>query len=55
MMEYCDYKYLYGTPDFMTQYVGDDIPLQYKIARMNEFIKADWTTLPEYVRNEKKT
>jgi hypothetical protein len=55
MMEYCDYKYEYGTPDFMTQYVGDEIPLQYKIARMNEFIKADWTTLPKYVRNEKKT
>lgn len=53
MLEYQDYKYKYSTPDFISEYQGDNIPLQYKIARMMEFIKADWKVLPEYVKKER--
>ena len=54
IIEYKDYKYYYGTPDFIDNYVGDDIPRQYKIARMMEFIKADWEVLPTYVKQERR-
>jgi len=54
MLNYQDYKYKYGTPDFICDYQGDEIPLQYKIARMMEFIRADWNVLPEYVIKQRR-
>lgn len=53
ILSYKDYEYLYGTPDFENYYVGDDIPRQYKAARMREFVRADWKILSEYVKKEK--
>lgn len=52
ILQYRDYDYIYGTPDFLEYYVGDDVPLQYKIARMREFVRADHKTLTEYVKKE---
>lgn len=52
LLEYMDYDYMYGTPDFMDDYTGADIPLQYKIARMREFVRADYHTLMDYVHRE---
>lgn len=52
LLEYKDYDYMYGTPDFMVDYIGEDIPLQYKIARMREFVRADYHVLMDYVRRE---
>ena len=54
MLEYSDYRYNYGTPDFIDNYKGDEIPLQYKISKMMEFIRADWKVLPEYVKKERR-
>ena len=55
-LAYMDYDYMYGTPDFMDDYIGEDIPLQYKIAKMREFVRADYHTLMEYVhRQQNKT
>lgn len=55
-LAYKDYDYMYGTPDFMDTYSGENIPLQYKIARMREFVRADYHTLSSYVhRNQEKT
>lgn len=56
LLAYMDYDYMYGTPDFMDDYIGEDIPLQYKIARMREFVRADYHTLMDYVhRQQDKT
>ena len=54
MLEYMDYRYLYGTPDFFTYYEGEEIPLQYKIARMMEFVRSDWKNLRSYVKRQNK-
>lgn len=53
MMSYKDYKYNYDTPDFICQY-STDVGVRYKISRMMEFIQADWTVLPDYVRKERR-
>lgn len=56
LMRYRDYNYIYGTPDFIDQYTGEDVPLQYKIARMREFVRADYKILRDYViREQDKT
>lgn len=54
MMQYLDFKYIYGTPDFMTNYIGENIPRQYKIARMFEFERANWEVLPKYVKSQRR-
>lgn len=54
IIEYEDYNYLYGIVDFVHAYDGDDIPLQYKIARMREFVRADYHVLQDYVLREKR-
>lgn len=53
MIAYKDYNYHYSTPDFISDYKGEEIPLQYKISRMMEFIRADWKVLPNYVKKER--
>lgn len=56
IIEYKDYEYFYGTPDFECFYVGDrEIPRKYKCARMREFIRADYHVLEKYVKREKNT
>ena len=42
MLRYEDYNYNYNIVDFHHDYHGDDIPLQYKIAKMREFVRADY-------------
>lgn len=54
VLNYNPYDYKYGTPDFISDYIGEKIPRQYKIARMMEFVKADWNTLPKYVKNQRR-
>jgi len=53
ILNYKDYGYKYWESDFINDYGGDDISLQYKIARMMEFIQADYNILPEYVKRQK--
>lgn len=53
ILSYKDYEYFYGTPDFENYYTGDPIPVQYKAARMREFVRADWNILKDYVKAEK--
>ena len=40
--------------EFCHTYDGDDIPLQYKIARMRAFIRGDYHILQDYVLREKR-
>lgn len=54
LIEYQDYNYTYGIVDFVHAYDGEDIPLQYKIARMRAFIRADYHVLQDYVLKEKR-
>lgn len=55
MIQYEDYNYNYNIVDFYHDYTGDDIPLQYKIAKMREFVRADYKVLQDYVVREKNT
>ena len=54
MLSYKDYKYNYNMNDFIIDYTGEKIPLQYKIAKMTEFVKSDWKILPKYVTKQRR-